>query len=109
MKTFHDWYNEDSGTGYSTRGEYLKGPVDELRAAYEAGQASMREVISSSDERIYHGWISGPSDSAEVLKCYGVTLGERDESSDSWDDCYLPESALKLMEKHWGLWHWGLE
>lgn len=39
-KLFKEWYNEDSGTGFSFRCEYMKSDREELYQAFVAGRES---------------------------------------------------------------------
>lgn len=46
-RTFQDWYSEIEG--FSLRCERLEGPVDELKAAFAAGQSGMRLTDSERE------------------------------------------------------------
>jgi hypothetical protein len=57
-RTFDDWHSEIEG--FAMRCERLDGPVDELRAAFAAGQSGMRLTDAEREALKHFAAIDGP-------------------------------------------------
>ena len=59
--------------------------------------------------KIYHGWIHGKPEDAEVLRDLGVELGPWHEDIQAWKPCELTPQVLDRLQRMLGRFLWGLD